>query len=419
MTALGSPIKPDIAMVPPDHPDRLAILRPGLGGWCLAAYAFLIPAQFAVGDLLRAAPSDLFLFGYLLLRLRNVSVRRSTWTSWHGLIVLSLAIGNTVAALHDQLTLYAVVNKGIGALTLFAAYLCLVDFCHNIERVIWLCRAFLWGVLVNLVLALAALYASTSGFLNLSFINFAGVRLAGLLIDPNAFGGLLVAAIALHFLPRAAGLEIVTGVAGRILSIALPIGLILTFSRSAWIGGGVAIVIGIWRLGYRFLRSIVIVGGVLALVAVLATAVVFPNAAGLINRNEQVDGRVTILQDAFNDFSTDPITGIGVGVSIQRNGIQIHNTTMWFLTELGPLGLISLLGLVFAFAARAGRLARSRDPLVRALGVGLLGAHVGMYGVSMGIDAFYQRYWWMVFAFIAALAAQRDGANGIGSRQGG
>ena len=385
------------------RPGKAAVHVSGLAPWLLAGYVFLIPVQIAVGDSLRFAPSDLFVLGYIALRFPVLTVRRSTLLSWHAVFGVSLLVGMTVAALHDQLTLYAVLNKGVGAVVLFAAYLSIIDFCTDLPLVFWLTRAFLWGVLLNVLVALAALYAYNAGVANLTFINFSGVRLAGFLVDPNAFGGLLVAAIALHFLPRVAGAPVLTGRAGQLMSLVLPIGLVMTYSRSAWIGGVAAILVGAWRLGYRFLRPLLLFTAGIGVLAVVGAALVFPNAGNLIDRPEQVDGRVTILQNAFNDFSTSPVTGIGLGASIERNNIQIHNTTAFFITELGPLGAVALFGILVAYAMRADRLSRSRDRRRQALGVGLLAAHIGVYGVSMGIDAFYQRYWWMTFALIAAL----------------
>jgi putative inorganic carbon (hco3(-)) transporter len=371
----------------------------------MAAQVFLLPVQIPVGRDLRLAPSDAFVLVYLYLRLPRLRSPRIAWSVWHSVLLFSLLVGTVVTATQGHLSFYVLVQKDFGIVTLFAAYACTVDFCRDTERVVWLCRAFLWGVLVNLVVALGVLYASAAGVVNLTYINFSGVRLAGLLLDPNAFGGLLVTAMALHYLPRAAGLRIVSGTAGRALSVLLPVGLILTFSRSAWIGALAVLVIGAWIYGFRLVRTLVRIGGALAVVGFLAASVVLPNAATLASRQEQVDSRLSILQSAFHDLTSNPVTGIGLGESLERHGVQIHNTTMFFLTELGPLGLLGLLGLLGWYAARAARLARHVDPIVYALGGALLAAHVGMYGVSMGIEAFYQRHWWMVFGLVGALCA--------------
>jgi putative inorganic carbon (hco3(-)) transporter len=377
----------------------------GLSGWCMAAYVFLLPVQIPVGADLRLAPSDVFVLVYLYLRLGRLTSPRLAWSVWHSVLLLSLLVGTVVTAAQGHLSFYVVVQKDLGILTLTAAYACIVDFCRDTARVVWLCRAFLWGVLVNLVVALGALYAAAAGVVNLTYINFDGVRLAGLLIDPNAFGGLLVTAIAVHFLTRAAGVYVIGDTAGRLLSMLLPVGLVLTFSRSAWMGAGLVFACGVWMHGFRLLRRLLLVGAALVVVAFFAASVVLPNAATLVNRQEQVDSRLSILASAFEDLTTSPLTGIGLGGSLDRHGVQIHNTTMFFLAELGPLGLLALLGFVGWYIARGDRLSRHGGPVVAGLGGAFLAAHLGMFGVSMGIDAFYQRHWWLVLGMIGALYA--------------
>jgi hypothetical protein len=75
---------------------------------------------------------------------------------------------------------------------------------------------------------------------------------------------------------------------------------------------------------------------------------------------------------------------------------------MWFLADFGILGLAVFLGFLGWFSIKAWcayRLAPEREqPLVLAL----LLAHTAMVGVAMGIEAFYQRHWWLVFALIGA-----------------
>jgi hypothetical protein len=75
---------------------------------------------------------------------------------------------------------------------------------------------------------------------------------------------------------------------------------------------------------------------------------------------------------------------------------------MWFLADFGIAGLTVVLGFLGWFFVKgwyAYRFAPSREqPLVLAL----LLAHAAMLGLAMGIEAFYQRPWWMVFGLIAS-----------------
>jgi hypothetical protein len=397
----------------------------GLAGWCMAAYAFLLPVQFDLGGSFRIAPADLFIGAYLVLRLPRMRMGRDAWSGWVLMVSAVLLTGMAVSLLTaDLLTSYAVVQKGGGFVSLLLTFACIVDFClDDVRRLAWLWRAFLLGVLVNLVMAITVMRLQQAGLMGLSSINLDGVRLSGLLIDPNAFGGLLVVAIAVHFSMRAARSPLVTGTTGLLLTSLLPVGLVLTYSRSAWIGMVGAAAIAMWLAGARMVATLGKVVIALAIIATAAASIVLPHASDLVNRKNTAGERVSIISDAFNEFESQPIVGIGLGVFDERHDVIIHNTTMWFLAELGPLGLISLFGFLGAFWLKGWDCYRRSDGALRALAIGLMAAHVGMYGVSMGIEAFYQRHWWLVFASLGlcALYARRDERveapiSGIGAR---
>jgi hypothetical protein len=377
----------------------------GLHGWCAAAFAFLLPVQFALGGDVRFAPSDLFIGGFVVLRLPRMRLGRAAWSGWQLALCATFLVGLAVAALDaDQLTSFAILQKAGGVATLLVSFACIVDFClDDARRLAWLCRSFLLGVLCNVILALSALYLEQAGIAHFSNINLDGARLSGLLIDPNAFGGLLVVAIALHLTTRACGHALVDGTMGLLLTALLPVALVLTYSRSAWIGMVLAAATGVVFVGVRLGVALGKLLAALGLVALLALNVVLPNADALINRQEQVDERVSILSDAFGEFESRPFLGIGLGVFQERHDVLVHNTSMWFLTEFGPLGLLTLLAMLMAFWSKGVIALRTLDDPYRLLAVGLLAGSIGMYGVSMGIEALYQRHWWFTFAGLGLL----------------
>jgi putative inorganic carbon (HCO3(-)) transporter len=385
----------------------------GAAGWCLAGYVLLLPIQVALGPSLRIALSDLFIVAYLVLRLPRLRLPGAAFSIWHLFIGASLLVGLLVAMLSaDLLTAEAVLNKCVGMAVLMATFACIVDFCtSDIQRLAWLCRVFLFGVLANLVVALGALYLQQADQTTLTWINFQGVRLSGLLIDPNAFGGVLVVALCLHYVSRVARQPLVRGAASTLLTITLPVGLVLTYSRSAWIGMLVAGAIAVWLCGVRLLVMFGKLVAVLGLVVLVAASAVLPQAELLASRPKQVGERTSIIQDAATDFASSPFVGIGLDVSDQRHGQIIHNTTIWFVTELGPLGLIALVGFLFAYWSKGMYAFRGSLGGPRALAAGLLSAHAGMYGLSMGIEALYQRSWWFVLAGLGVVyvhARRRD-----------
>ena len=75
---------------------------------------------------------------------------------------------------------------------------------------------------------------------------------------------------------------------------------------------------------------------------------------------------------------------------------------MWFLADFGIVGLMVLVGFVGWFFLK-GWLAYHRAPVrQQSLVLSVLVAHTAMFGLAMGIEAFYQRHWWLVLGLIAS-----------------
>jgi hypothetical protein len=75
---------------------------------------------------------------------------------------------------------------------------------------------------------------------------------------------------------------------------------------------------------------------------------------------------------------------------------------MWFLADFGVIGLIVLAGFLGWFFLKgwfAYRFAPARE---QPIALATLLAHTAMFGLAMGIEAFYQRHWWFVFGLIAS-----------------
>jgi O-antigen ligase len=104
-------------------------------------------------------------------------------------------------------------------------------------------------------------------------------------------------------------------------------------------------------------------------------------------------------------FLSHPLLGAGLGSFLRDNEVQVHNTFFWFLAEMGVAGAIVFVGFVMAFLLRGAKAYRLAAPEYRGLLGGLLLAHLSMMGFSLGIEAFYQRYWWVIMALISAAHA--------------
>ncbi len=71
------------------------------------------------------------------------------------------------------------------------------------------------------------------------------------------------------------------------------------------------------------------------------------------------------------------------------------------MTEFGILGLLVLAGFLGWFLWRGIQAYRRAPADQKPVVLSLVIAHAGMFTLSMGIEAFYTRPWWLVFALIA------------------
>jgi O-antigen ligase len=256
---------------------------------------------------------------------------------------------------------------------------------------------------INAVVALAVFVGERAGAFHVPLVNdpYNLSRPSGLLIDPNAFGGLLATALVLHGVTAAGGTPLLPRRIGRVATLTLPVMLALTFSRSAWIGavfGLAAVAMAEPALVRRTLAPLVVPVGLLLPVVLLS----LPNASSLASRPGQVTARLDIINHALSDVAGSPIDGIGLGVYAQRHGVIVHNTAIWFLTEMGIIGLVIFVGFLAVHVRRATWLITRGPADSWVLGAALLGAILVGVGVSLGIEAFYQRYWWLAFAAVSA-----------------
>jgi O-antigen ligase len=179
--------------------------------------------------------------------------------------------------------------------------------------------------------------------------------------------------------------------------IALPVmafGVLLTFTRSTWIGFAFAVIV---VAAFQIPRSwrIPAVGcGLIsgALIACLSWSQLMgiqrEGAAGDAERS--VDQRASFAYVSWHMFCDHPILGVGFGrfydaklpyLSDRRQQVELesirglhhHNTLLSVLTETGMVGLAALLAVIAAWARCAWKLASSSESAwVRAQGVLML-----------------------------------------------
>jgi hypothetical protein len=228
-----------------------------LGTGLLTAYVFLLPVQVPLGSD-RVAPADLFLLAYLALWFPRVRHVPRGWSVWHGALVALFGTGLAVAfARTGAVSGYAVVQKSVGLLFLLVGYAVLLDHCADATSARRLLRWFVVAVVLNATVAMVVYLLQVAGVVSTTVINFDNARLAGLLVDPNAFGGLVVVALALHLWTARGPYPLWHWRRGSVAAGLVLLGaLVLTFSRSAWIAFVLVLLVALATQGRRGIRAL-------------------------------------------------------------------------------------------------------------------------------------------------------------------
>jgi O-antigen ligase len=385
--------------------------RERLQAGLIALYLLLLPVQFPTGiGAFNLAPSDIVLALYLLLWVVGVTrlrQRHGCWSRWHIGIICAFVIGTLLWLFNGETAArYVFLNKDIGLLSLFAGYAMLTTFAISWARVRWMAMIFVIGVVVQSLVALWAFGTGmTTGATVLPGLNYGsgeGMRLAGALIDPNAFGGLIALAFVLQLVVGASSDSRPAIIWNSVASLTLFTGIILTFSRSTWIAIGATLPIIFITRPRVLLR--------LAAMAVLAYVLIIGFLGRdylavtqfMATRQSGMNIRMDTMLAALPYFLANPAFGAGIGIVLERTGSIIHNTPVWFLYEMGLFGLIMFAGLVVWYFQRGYAAWRYAPSSERSLVLALVCGHLVLLVLSLGIEAFYQRHWWFVMAMLAS-----------------
>jgi putative inorganic carbon (hco3(-)) transporter len=375
------------------------VRRFGLMGWLMAGYLICLPIQFRSPFGLRVAPSDLFLLLTLLLGFARLKVIRPTVSVWHYALLAVFAVATFVAVLRNgHVTSYAVLQKDLGMLVLFAGYLVLVQQASSWERIRSMLRIFIFGVTVQNAFGIFVYFSG----LHLSFVNDYSSRLSGMLIDPNAYGGLLCVTFAVHALTYYRDRPLVPGLLGLFTTFSLAVGILLTFSRSAWIGMVMVLLVVILLRVTVAIRIFAMLGVAVGSVVLYKGAAYIATIQQMATRTSPIEARLDFINTGLGLFAHSPWFGVGLGTFDETYNAIIHNTLVWVLTEFGLIGFGVLLGFILWFVQKGWQAHRLARPEHKPLILGLLLAHAAMLGLSLGIEALYQRHWWFVLAMLAA-----------------
>lgn len=375
----------------------------GLLSLFVAGYVMLLPYLFNVGDRINFAPADVFLILSILVAFGQMRLRAIAWSQWHLGIVLTFALGSFVAAIrYGRLNRYELLNKDAGLLLPFLSYFAITSVIRDWSDLRQIMRIFAMSVVAQNIAAIGAFLAAYYWGIVTEFTRYEGLRLSGMLLDPNAYGGLLVVALVVCEGGSWGEEPLLKGPTLWVSRLTLGLGILFTFSRSAWVGLGLAgLLLLLIRPGIavRALWS----GLIAAPFAILLLGHRFlPIFFQMARRPEQVRQRLDLIHQALESFVRRPLFGGGLGSFRLAAGEVAHNSALWFLADFGLAGLIVFTGFLLWFVKRAWfayRLAPAND---RPLALALLLAHTAMIGLAMGIEAFYQRHWWLILALIAS-----------------
>lgn len=372
--------------------------------WYLAAgYVILLPYLYQVDRAFNFAPSDIFILLVLLLAAGQLNYREEEWSIWHFAIPLVFVVSSMVAAMRfGMIARYELLNKDAGLLIPFLTYATIVSAIADWDDLRSMLRIFVLSVVIENIVAVTGYLAAYFFGIVTPFTRYGGLRLSGMMVDPNAYGGLLVVALVTSEAASWGPTPLFKGTALWIARTTLGLGILFTFSRSAWMALALSLLmLAAIRIGVvlRLLGAALI--GIPCFLLAMGFRFV-PIFQEMASRPKQVQGRIDLIDQALQAFERHPLLGGGLGAFRLGAGEVAHNSAMWFLADFGIVGLIVLLGFLgwfFAKAWMAYRLAPERE---RPLALALLAGHTAMCGLAMGIEAFYQRQWWLVFGMIAA-----------------
>lgn len=227
----------------------------------------------------------------------------------------------------------------------------------------------------------------------------AWLRAYGLTFHPNVLGGFLVVGLIL-------GLPRVNTWLGRITWWLMTAGLVVSFSRSAWLAVGLVLIpLAVWlyRQKLDLRKSLLItfgavagaglISGVVLLAPVLSRMDVFSS----LSEYTSISGRGELMALALQTIRQYPITGIGAGnfplLALNANTLDpahsVHHVALLLASEIGAVGAVLWYGLWLTPGLTLGKTLRSIDYRVVVLGAAWLG---------LGFISLWDSYTWSLEA---------------------
>lgn len=375
----------------------------GLLGLYVALLPFPVTVVFADGSELSTGPSDIVLVVLLLFAIPILRIPSRAWSHWHTAVALMPLLSGLGAAISGQTLGVAVIAaKIVGLITLFLLYLTIVVSVRTWDEIRWVLRIFVTAVVWMNVVATTAFVLGVDAF----GLNPDSSRLSALNPDPNAYGGLILIALVIAIPTMKSDAPVITGRLTRIAVFLLPLSLFLTNSRSTWIATGVAIAVLASAMPKAWFRFALIAAAAIAAITYFLPGELANDQFALAGRGSS--SRFELFDYAWEAFWSNPLVGIGLGQFAAQHGYIVHSTMVWWLGEFGIVGLVAITGFLGTFLWWGWRVYRIQTEPNRSLALGLLAGFISMAVFSLGIEALYQRWWWLIMALIAAMRLATD-----------
>ncbi len=408
-----------LQQVPVSTPMALA---GGLGmlvllAFVVARYEAAVALGFALLGVVRIEPSPpdavfamVIAVAIVTGRFRLQRVPRAAMALVGGLIALNLlscmeVVDAPAGARFLLITLYLLV---------FALWL--AEYVNSPRKARLVLRAYLLIAVLSALVSVVALYVPFPG--HSIFLDYIDTRARGLFKDANVYAPFLIPVLLILFeeLVNRRLLRLRSWLLWLCICV-LALGVLVSFSRAAWLNLGVAAIVTLGvavlrrRGGGRALRrGLLLLGSGAVILTVLALAE--PRSMGFLEeraRAQSYDVARFAAQGEGVALGMSHPVGIGPGQFGVYSALATHSTYVRVLAEQGFLGLALYVGLALMTLALAlENVGAGRDTYGIGSGA-LLGSWCGLLVNSGVVDTMHWRHLWVVAALIWAGAMSRSG----------
>jgi hypothetical protein len=200
------------------------------------------------------------------------------------------------------------------------------------------------------------------------------------------------------------GGELFRSTVARTMALAICVAaLALTLSRGSYVAVAAAMIV-VLAVTRSTAKNWARYAGVVLVVLVVGLTTGFLGSAlqDFANRPDTVSTRQGLTAEALNSFAESGGLGIGLGTQLAESGQIVHNTAIWLLVEMSVVGIVYLVAMAVLPIQVTLRMRASDRPLALAL----LGSQIVMLVASIGIEALYQRQWWMIIGLAMVQPAE-------------